>query len=115
MKYLVIFNSNDGKMCVKDLKFNNIFDADKYADSVAISREPMVIPVVNMRQEFTPQHFGVMAELVTDIGQTLLFQYEEAGVDPIAEQLFLEALAHLELTATSLKKAEIFQMRGGLK
>ena len=62
-------------------------------------------------EPFDPHTLEVYRKAVEDFRCRCLFDTDDAGADPLAEQEYLAALAHLELAHRHFTMARIHQVR----
>lgn len=65
-----------------------------------------------MEKEWTCNSFLSMAETLENIKTSFLFEMDEAGISPIAEQHYLSSIYHLKLAICALKIAHLHQIKG---
>ena len=63
-------------------------------------------------QVIDQESLGVLSATIEKLRLTILFEYESAGIPPMAEQHFLIALAHLETAGRTMKLASYTYMKG---
>jgi len=65
----------------------------------------------DLDEAFTPETLHRYCQMVQELRHSMLFDIEDDGCGPLAEQHYIAALAHLELAQTALRLAEIHQMQ----
>ena len=63
-------------------------------------------------KEYDCTQMDEIANLVCEIRENLLFEFDDAGIAPISEQHYLAGLASLELAVRSFKIAHLHQLKG---
>lgn len=57
------------------------------------------------------RHLENIAKAIQDLREDLLFEYESAGMAPMAESQFMKALSFLELAEQEIRLANYHQIR----
>lgn len=113
MKYVVICNDDSGKPQVKDEIFEGLFEAELYADTIDESRNPTILPYLNMYPEsdgeFTCDDFGEMAGMLEEVRELMLFSSDLAGASLMAQHHMTVAMDNLSSSIQNLKMAALFQ------
>ena len=60
---------------------------------------------------FTPETLRSYARMVEDLRHGFMFDTDDAGASPLAEQHYLVAMSYLELAQRAFSIAEIHQMQ----
>ena len=63
-------------------------------------------------KDYCVHDFQKISDIISEIRDDLIFNFEAAGISPIAEQQFLVALSLLEQASRSIKIADYYQMKG---
>lgn len=115
MKYIVTFKADDGKLFVKNEIFTSLIDAEKYADSIAESREATITPYLPMNGgsggKYGIDDHDIMADTLEELRTLFIFSYEDAGCAPMAEHHIIQAYNHMSNAVQSLKMAALTQAR----
>ena len=65
-----------------------------------------------MEKRYNCTTIDEIAEKIEETRLDLLFQFEDAGMAPIAEQHYLAAIANLDQAVRSFKLSHLHQMKG---
>lgn len=71
----------------------------------------MELELDRKKKELNSNHLEEISEMVGDLRHDLLFSFDEAGMEAVAEQHFLAAISFLEQAQIQVKLAHIHQMR----
>ncbi len=115
MKYLVIYLSDNGNRIMSNKVFHGQYEAMEYRDTIDSSRKPEIIPYIAMNppkgDEFRCDDMEVIARLISDLKDLIIFSTESAGMAPVVEHLHCQGVDQLGVAKHTFHIAALTQAR----